>query len=569
MDYDEFKVILDTPIMNPKLGFDSYINAFTSIIEQSETRFSIGIFGGWGSGKSTLMEGIQQQLNHSQCITVEFSAWRYEKEEHLIIPLLDSIREALLNWEHQNAQTKKFIQKLTHKIGGVTESLISGFSMQLGIPGALKVSFDANKALATAKSIDKEAEKSNVPRSFYLAAFQALQQAFKEFKKSEPDRKIVVFIDDLDRCLPDGALEVLESMKLFFDLPGFVFIVGLDRQVVEWCIECKYSQENLYSHNNEELSGFKVSGSEYIKKIFQLPFILPPIQIDQANEITESLINSNNFCPDQVHDLSNKVREHLPFLLNSSTVNLREIKRFINSYVLIMKINHMLNPDVVLSMQVLSFVPEWSEVYESIREHGSDIVQEIQKSINQDENCLQELSPQLASLPRSFLNYVSPTGPGKDLLTVDHLNLYINLTTSTSSIEAERTSENFHYLELLKRLANNRKLINLIKSSSIDADLSMKIEQLESLSLTKELHERSVTEINQQETIFNNHLNMLSKLRKEISELERGMIGSMEENDRRKNVSENITRHCDSMMSSLDNLRKHIVELKNTGALSH
>jgi predicted KAP-like P-loop ATPase len=39
--------------------------------------------------------------------------------------------------------------------------------------------------------------------------------------------KIVIFVDDLDRCLPDNALDVIESMKLFFDLPGFVFVVGL------------------------------------------------------------------------------------------------------------------------------------------------------------------------------------------------------------------------------------------------------------------------------------------------------------------------------------------------------
>ena len=72
---------------------------------QSEPRFAIGIFGGWGSGKTTLMRAIQGQLDQRRTIvTVEFTAWRYEKEEHLIVPLLDKVREQLLLWAEEHGE---------------------------------------------------------------------------------------------------------------------------------------------------------------------------------------------------------------------------------------------------------------------------------------------------------------------------------------------------------------------------------------------------------------------------------------------------------------------------------
>ena len=55
MSYSDWKIVLDLPAKEPKLGFDRYAQALVDIIRESEPRFAIGIFGGWGSGKSTLM----------------------------------------------------------------------------------------------------------------------------------------------------------------------------------------------------------------------------------------------------------------------------------------------------------------------------------------------------------------------------------------------------------------------------------------------------------------------------------------------------------------------------------
>jgi predicted KAP-like P-loop ATPase len=125
----------------------------------------------------------------------------------------------------------------------------------------------------------------------------------------------VVFVDDLDRCLPASAPEVLESMKLFFDLQGFVFVVGLDRQVVERAIEAKYRPPQAGADGGAGEA--PVKGSEYIKKMFQVPFVLPPVSPLQLDEFLRSLDQAG--LPDgQREDLRRRVRPHLSFVVTEA-----------------------------------------------------------------------------------------------------------------------------------------------------------------------------------------------------------------------------------------------------------
>src|SRR5205085_5388072 len=97
-DYTKFKIILDVPTTFPGLGFGYYARALTEVITTNEPRFAVGVFGSWGSGKTTLLNLVKQGLTGEKIIVVDFSAWKYEKEQHLIVPLLDCIRDAIVKW---------------------------------------------------------------------------------------------------------------------------------------------------------------------------------------------------------------------------------------------------------------------------------------------------------------------------------------------------------------------------------------------------------------------------------------------------------------------------------------
>jgi hypothetical protein len=83
--YEKFQILVDDPAEDPRLGFREYADAFAEIVCGSPPRFAVGIFGTWGSGKTTLMKAIMARIEgRDDVIPVWFNAWRYEREQELV-----------------------------------------------------------------------------------------------------------------------------------------------------------------------------------------------------------------------------------------------------------------------------------------------------------------------------------------------------------------------------------------------------------------------------------------------------------------------------------------------------
>jgi hypothetical protein len=439
-----YRILLDLPSPHPALGFSEYAQALKEIIEESDPQFAIGIFGTWGSGKTTLMNLIEDRLDPAQTIVVRFSAWRYEKEEHLIVPLLDNLRESLTIWADKQASkspAKETALKTASILGKVAKAIMAGVSLKAGVPGMLEVSFDANKSITKAEQFDDVSEKARVPRSFYHASFRALTDAFREFQQQDQNQRIVVFIDDLDRCLPEGALQVLESMKLFFDLEGFVFVVGLDKDVVAAAVDARFRKDFPSETGAAANGGTAPSkrGADYIKKIFQLPFTLAPVAITQLDEFLESFVGDAHLPPTQAQEIRVQARPHLRYIVQETGtgVNPREIKRFINAYTLARKTKPHLDADVVLAVQTIFFQASWASVSQALYAHGDVFLRALDMWLRGDQSVLKNLGPEPIAIPELFYDYIAPGAPGNALLNLlspgsSPLRDYINSGVATS-----------------------------------------------------------------------------------------------------------------------------------------
>jgi hypothetical protein len=416
-----YRILLDTPSDTPARGFPEIGEALAELVMESAPRFAIGLFGGWGSGKTTLMQAIEARLDPSRAIAVRFSAWRYEKEDQLIVPLLDTIREALLVWSTGRRAHRVAARKTAGTIGKVMRSIVAGSSVKLGVPGAIDLSFDANKALASAEQRARADAEARVPRSPYHASFNALRDAFEEFAGEDVDRRIVVFVDDLDRCLPESALQVLESMKLFFDLDGFVFVVGLDRDVVETVIDAKYRRDEAHTTEDGEST---IRGSEYVKKIFQVPFPLTPVALDQLPDFLSRAYEEAHLPDVQRTELAQMVEPHLRYVVGDENVNPREIKRYINAYTLLTRIHGGLDRAVLLALQTVDFRNDWAPVDDALLAYEGAFIDALRRRANEP-NALEDLDPELVSLPDDFLEYISPGQPGERLLAADDIRRYL------------------------------------------------------------------------------------------------------------------------------------------------
>lgn len=319
-----------------------------------ENSLVVGIFGEWGSGKSTLLNEIGAQfeklsegdlLSERSTVTVpvRFNPWRYEKESHLIVPLLkvtqatlkkhlDSIeKEEESFWQHLRLEGYVFsfsslpslssdkeiarenkrnrivsvLKKASRLFGISAISMTSMIKLKAGLPGFGSIEFSGKDAADSAKSL-MDMVDSRGKKNRKLAAIEALESHYYAFESGLKDitrptssgnaRKeklnFLFLIDDLDRCLPEKAVEMLESIKLFLDVPGCAFAIALDDEVVERGIQHRYRDYIFEQHRNGHCNNGDhappITGAEYLEKIIQLPFRLPLPTEDQLKELLKN-----------------------------------------------------------------------------------------------------------------------------------------------------------------------------------------------------------------------------------------------------------------------------------------
>lgn len=117
---------------------------------------------------------------------------------------------------------------------------------------SIKKEFNSKFELLT--EIDKD--------TLYFDGFEDIKQEIQNIYQKNLNFKIVVFIDDLDRCSPAKTLEVLESIKVFLGMEGFIYILDLSHDIVSKLIDIEYEKSSI-------------KGEQYIKKMIQIPIHLP------------------------------------------------------------------------------------------------------------------------------------------------------------------------------------------------------------------------------------------------------------------------------------------------------
>lgn len=445
--YESFQILIDDPAATLALGFDDYAAALAEVATVSRPQFAIGIFGPWGSGKSTLMKAIRTDVaKGDDVVPIWFNAWRYEKEEHLIVPLLDSLREQILEWgekPERPVQAAGKARDLAATLGRAAKAVLAGLTLKAGIPGAVDLSLDANRVASAWRESRGAAAAASEPKSFYHAAFLALRASVDDFLTEEPGpgtrhRRIIVFVDDIDRCLPRKALEVLESMKLFFDLEGFVFIVGLDQRVIEQAVHLKYPATGLDTLGE---AATYITGADYVKKIFQVQFTAPRIDRSQLESFVNSVAEAEALPPEQRDDLRWNVVPQIGNLAGTSSVNPREVKRLINAYTLQMKIlerklldlHRAPSANAVLALQIMSFRQDWQAAYNALSNSPTDFVDAVNYALPLNQTTI-AVEDEVLELPLSLLSFLQ--NDGQTLLSVgDDLELYVSALESARSTD--------------------------------------------------------------------------------------------------------------------------------------
>ena len=297
-------------------------------------------------------------LQHKEVRTVWFNAWRFEKEEHPIVPLIATIIQQLERQKGGSENIQKHIDSVIRSLRAVAY----GFSAKAKVkfPGIAEVEagFVAKDMLAREKELTRD---PLLDRSLYYNAFQTLAEVQKDIKD---DVKIVIFIDDLDRCLPPQAIQLLESIKLILAQPGFIFFLGLARSVVEGYLQHRYA--NDYGIQNFE-------GHEYLDKIVQLPFVIPSHQ-GRMEEFSESLF-------DKLQEDKDLFRDIIQIIGPACKNNPRATIRFVNNLLVDQRIYSLIDFDRDIPLGCFAIArglqQSWKHIYKILATAPQELCQKI------------------------------------------------------------------------------------------------------------------------------------------------------------------------------------------------
>jgi len=313
----------DNPVIDPKddrLGFGKYcIPTLVNVIEECGMPYVIGIYGPWGCGKTSLMRLTQEKLEEKGHETIWINPWKYSRTE--------DVRKALVRSVYGQLRT-----------GLQIKTLLKKEHRKETVKKALKAAVDIASRAAMAGEVSSEIEQlfflDPIFKDTFQEEFTSLLSKF--LKKS---KRLVIFIDDLDRCVPEVVIDIFEAIKLYLDVPRCVFVVGASPDIIEKGVFYRYREyflkeekavvqsEKAEGGNAEGREHPLMTGREYMEKIIQLPFPVPEPELEDI----ENFIADNAKRVGLKEDYKDWKRHLVDIVIATAESNPRNIKRLLAS----------------------------------------------------------------------------------------------------------------------------------------------------------------------------------------------------------------------------------------------
>ena len=396
------------------LGFDVHADLIKELIEDdSMLPITIGLFGDWGSGKSSILEVLKLKLDSPKegIACLFFNGWVFEGYDDAKAALIESIVEEFKNSEKFGDKLEDNIKKLVKSINwmrvigfgmkkivipATTAYLTGGLSL---IAEGLKAEANNSKDLLSklqnedVESFLKQFLKESPNAEEPISSIREFRENFKQLIQKSKIKKLIIIIDDLDRCSPERIIDNLEAIKLFLNVENTAFIIGADPRIVRHAIEYRYKSQ-LINGNDENRNERIVN--DYLEKLIQIPYNLPKLSDSEVETYITLLfcerdLDKESFAnvlkcfkefklkdrysvfsfsniqkalsEDQIQKLSSSVSliaKLSPIITESLYGNPRQIKRFLNTFMLRKKLAKVANigdfkDDVLAKLMILEY----------------------------------------------------------------------------------------------------------------------------------------------------------------------------------------------------------------------
>ncbi|EKD63018.1 MAG: KAP P-loop [uncultured bacterium] len=282
-------ILTDNETKVDLLNYEAIALTITKLLrERPDKPVTIGVHGDWGAGKSSILEMIESGLKKEEnVLCVKFNGWRFQGFEDAKIALIEGIvtglvekRPALKKATGALKETFKRIDwlKAAKTGGGLAWTAFTGIPTPdqiqavvgtvkglIGNPASLATKGNIESAMGQLDGLLKSAEAKHLPEEI-----QEFQKAFDDLLKEASVDQLVVLIDDLDRCLPEVAIETLEAVRLFVFTKRTAFVVAADEAMIEYAVRKHFPEL-------PDTTGPRDYARNYLEKLIQVPFRIPAL----------------------------------------------------------------------------------------------------------------------------------------------------------------------------------------------------------------------------------------------------------------------------------------------------
>ncbi len=423
-----------------------------NIIGNGDPRpLTVGVHGYWGAGKSSVLEMIAaHEFENDATLVIRFNGWQFEGFADAKIALIEGVIDQLLANKTIYNKAKDQLFDLVKRVKWLKLAKTGGelvWNASTGLPAPSQIASLLNRenveAIAEgAQDYLKDAEDPQTVakniREFHVAFEELIEKAGLD--------RLIVLVDDLDRCLPETAIETLEAIRLFVMLPRTAFVIGADETMIRYAV-------------TKHFPGLPDNAAQdypraYLEKLIQVPFRIPAMgeaetrtyltllvvgamigeggrPFNDLLEIAEQLMSSpwlqksvgdaevsaalGPQYTDEIVSAVTLVHRIAPMLASGTSGNPRNVKRFMNSLTLRLSVANARGFGDAIDSQVLAKLM-------LVEQFATAVFEDIAKEVGSSPD---GISPSLSMLEKDCVSTVSsaPTSPMDTEEMSDDLNV--------------------------------------------------------------------------------------------------------------------------------------------------
>ncbi len=316
----EIEICENDPFRNDLLGRKEPVEVLTSIVGSIEGPCVLAVDAAWGTGKTTFLRMWSQHLKNCGFPVVEFNAWETDFTDDPFIALSSEILNGL---EKCLDETQEPRLHAFRKAIGETVKATSGPLFRLALSALPYMGAQAVKELdATTASSENDATSEYLTAKGAMQEFKtALHDTASELTGSKKGKPLVLMIDELDRCRPSYAVELLEAAKHLFMVDHIIFVLAVDRAQL--------------AHSVKVLYGNTFDAEGYLRRFFDVDYRLPFPERNGFIRASLEATGISNYYVEALSNLSKTRAEDTPVyrllmdFFNREELSLRQIAQAI------------------------------------------------------------------------------------------------------------------------------------------------------------------------------------------------------------------------------------------------